>query len=91
MDNDATYKRALEQADAPLELVPIRLDMELENIKVRVKIFELHTKLCKYFDSNNFYFLATRYFLLQQKREAHNAGCNRAHNLRGSRPQPTLI
>lgn len=33
-DDDDSYRRALENAESVEELVPIRLDMELENIKV---------------------------------------------------------
>ncbi|KAI6202251.1 hypothetical protein M3Y96_00928500 [Aphelenchoides besseyi] len=34
-DDDSAYRMALENAELPVELVPIRLDMELENIKLR--------------------------------------------------------
>ncbi|KAI6219815.1 hypothetical protein M3Y99_01638900 [Aphelenchoides fujianensis] len=34
-DDDGAYKKALENAESAVELVPIRLDMELDNIKLR--------------------------------------------------------
>lgn len=34
-DDDEAYRRLIDNANQPLELVPIRLDMELDNIKLR--------------------------------------------------------
>ncbi|CAD5224315.1 unnamed protein product [Bursaphelenchus xylophilus] len=45
-DDDDAYRRALDNAQQPVELVPIRLDMELDNIKLRdTFVFNKNEKL----------------------------------------------